>query len=56
MPTVSGYFGVVASMMALSGLQKRRKLMRHVALRGLVIERIKDGSAPELKPIRLTLP
>ena len=43
MPKVVGYFGVVASMKALSRRQKDRKLMRHLELRELVIERIKDG-------------
>ena len=47
MPKVVGYFGVVASMKALSRRQKDRKLMRHTALRELIIERIKDGWTPE---------
>ena len=47
MPKVVGYFGVVASMKALSRRQKDRKLMRHLELRELVIERIKDGWTPE---------
>jgi len=47
MPKVVGYFGVVASMKALSRRQKDRKLMRHQALRDLIIERIKDGWTPE---------
>lgn len=47
MPKVVGYFGVVASMKALSRRQKDRKLMRHQALRELIIERIKDGWTPE---------
>jgi len=47
MPKVVGYFGVVASMKALSRRQKDRKLMRHQPLRDLIIERIKDGWTPE---------
>ena len=47
MPKVVGYFGVVASMKALSRRQKDRKLMHHPELRELVIERIKDGWTPE---------
>ncbi len=47
MPKVVGYFGVVASMKALSRRQKDRKLIRHPALRELIIERIKDGWTPE---------
>lgn len=47
MPNVVGYFGVVASMKALSRRQKDRKLMRHPELRELIIEHIKDGWAPE---------
>lgn len=47
MPKVVGYFGVVASMKALSRRQKDHKLMRHLELRELVIERIKDGWTPE---------
>ena len=47
MPKVVGYFGVVASMKALSRRQKDRKLMRHSELRELIIERIKDGWTPE---------
>ena len=47
MPKVVGYFGVVASMKALSRRQKDRKLMRHHALQELIIERIKDGWTPE---------
>jgi IS30 family transposase len=47
MPKVVGYFGVVASMKALSRRQKDRKLMRHAELRELIIERIKDGWTPE---------
>ena len=47
MPKVVGYFGVVASMKALSRRQKDRKLMRHPELRELIIERIKDGWTPE---------
>ncbi len=47
MPKVVGYFGVVASMKALSRRQRDRKLMRHLELRELVIERIKDGWTPE---------
>ena len=47
MPKVVGYFGVVASMKALLRRQKDRKLMRHLELRELVIERIKDGWTPE---------
>lgn len=47
MPNVVGYFGAVASMMALSRRQKDRKLLRHPELQALVIERIKDGWTPE---------
>lgn len=47
MPKVVGYFGVVASMKALSRRQKDRKLIRYPALRELIIERIKDGWTPE---------
>lgn len=47
MPKVVGYFGVVASMKALSRRQKDRKLTRHTKLRELIIERIKDGWTPE---------
>lgn len=47
MPKVVGYFGVVASMKALSRRQKDRKLIRYPALRALIIERIKDGWTPE---------
>jgi IS30 family transposase len=47
MPKVVGYFGVVASMKALSHRQKYRKLMRHPELRELIIERIKEGWSPE---------
>jgi IS30 family transposase len=47
MPKVVGYFGVVASIKALSRRQKDRKLMRHSELRELIIERIKDGWTPE---------
>jgi IS30 family transposase len=43
----SDIFGVVASIKALSRRQKDRKLMRHLELRELVIERIKDGWTPE---------
>ena len=43
MPKVVGYFGVVASMKALSRRQKDRKLMRHPELRELISEGIKDG-------------
>ena len=46
-PKVVGYFGVVASLKALSRRQKDRKLMRFPALRELIIERIKDGWTPE---------
>lgn len=47
MPKVVGYFGVVASMKALSRRQKDRKLIRYPTLRELIIERIKDGWTPE---------
>jgi IS30 family transposase len=47
MPKIVGYFGVVASMKALSRRQEDRKLMRHAALRELIIERIKDGWTPK---------
>jgi IS30 family transposase len=55
MPKVVGYFGVVASMKALSRRQKDRKLMRHPALRELIIERTKDGWTPEQIAGRLVL-
>ncbi|MEY8120697.1 transposase [Falsihalocynthiibacter sp. BN13B15] len=47
MPKVVGYFGVGASMKALSRRQKDRKLMRHPQLRESIFERIKDGWTPE---------
>lgn len=47
MPIVVGYFGVIASMKALSRRQKGRQLMRHTELRELIIEHIKDGWTPK---------
>jgi hypothetical protein len=43
MPKVSGYFGVAASMKALSRLRKDHKLMQHPELRALIIEGIENG-------------
>jgi IS30 family transposase len=47
LPKVVGYFGIVASMRALSRRQKDRRLMRHPELQALIVERIKDGWTPE---------
>ena len=49
MPKVVGYFGVVASMKALSRRQKDRKLMRHPELLESITERIKDGFDPAVQ-------
>ena len=49
MPKVVGYFGIVASMKALSRRQKDRKLMRHPELLESITERIKDGFDPAVQ-------
>lgn len=56
MPKVVGYFGVVASMTALTRRQKDRKLMWHTELRALIIdERVQFGHSLPDRRLRRNL-